>query len=716
VIMARNHYKDLSLSPCQIPDIVNETAPDSPPTPWENHHKLPNRFVNPFLPPSPSDSKNTDNVPTTPTTPIKQTSTETSSEHAKAASNSPETPPNPPPDLQIQPPDTQKQPQCSVGSSSHRKNSNLHLTPPLPYSDLFKTTAYPPKPASVSVPQTPLAPPHPFLRSKSLSSIRSNTDSSGNLNRFTRNYILPVAKWAYSPASKKKRNERPPYKIEYSVFKPLKSIPPVQSEKQFIILWRKIVQFETGKPFDFPENYISPAEFANLLESIVESVEVEDIRPERVAQGSSGSYFILNRKRNSSDPNSLYRAGIFKPKDEEPYGPLSPKWTKWLHRTLFPCFFGRSCLIPNLGYISEVAASVLDRQLLSYIVPYTEIIHLRSPTFYYSYFDRSEDLQALPLKIGSFQMFLEGYTIAADWFKLYPLPTDLTSLPQRLEIDVEVGDTDLDSKFVWSRSSLEQFREQLEKLVILDYIMRNTDRGLDNWMIKIEWDLITKSDKLTYRPRIKIGAIDSGLAFPWKRPDEWRSFPFGWLFLPLAIIGQPFSRNTRKTYLSLLTSKWWWEQTITQLREVFEKDNDFKERLWLQQVAVLKGQAFNVVEILKLSYAGPLELVRREDLYVWDDAVFIPDLDDGFERLPEWDTPNYTDYDENTPLIRSEVNGRPMSTLAEEEDICSTTQPISGYDYTVIHEHDRHDNKSSCKAIIERLEKGNSKPPVFTWC
>jgi hypothetical protein len=373
-------------------------------------------------------------------------------------------------------------------------------------------------------------------------------------------------------------------------------------------------------------------------------------------------------------------------------------------------------LIPNLGYISEVAASVLDRQLLSYIVPYTEIVHLRSPTFYYSYFDRSEDLQALPLKIGSFQMFLNGYTIAADWFKLYPLPTDLTSLPHCLEIEVEVGDTDLDSKFVWSKSSLEQFREQLEKLVILDYIMRNTDRGLDNWMIKIEWDLINKSDKLTYRPRIKIGAIDSGLAFPWKRPDEWRSFPFGWLFLPLAIIGQPFSRNTRKTYLSLLTSKWWWEQTITQLREVFEKDNDFKERLWLQQVAVLKGQAFNVVEILKLSYAGPLELIRREDLYVWDDSVFIPDLDEGLERLPEWDTPNHTDYDENTPLIHSEVNGRSMSILAEETDDCSTTQPISGYDYTVIHEHDRHDNKTSCKVIIERLEKGNNKPPVFTWC
>ena len=34
------------------------------------------------------------------------------------------------------------------------------------------------------------------------------------------------------------------------------------------------------------------------------------------------------------------------------------------------------------------------------------------------------------------------------------------------------------------------------------------------------------------------------------------------------------------------------------------KDNDFKERMWLKQLAVLKGQAFNIVEILKLTYAG----------------------------------------------------------------------------------------------------------------
>lgn len=144
-------------------------------------------------------------------------------------------------------------------------------------------------------------------------------------------------------------------------------------------------------------------------------------------------------------------------------------------------------------------------------------------------------------------------------------------------------------RFQWTDALQQNFREELEKLVILDYMMRNTgtssllspansDRGLDNWMIKICWhnhdnddahvngagsdtqnrngkngdhhSSMTKpvsdqplqspalvelrtSDTLTSRtaspqpaaPHIHIGAIDNSLAFPWKHPDEWRSFP-----------------------------------------------------------------------------------------------------------------------------------------------------------------------------------------------
>jgi phosphatidylinositol 4-kinase type 2 len=43
-----------------------------------------------------------------------------------------------------------------------------------------------------------------------------------------------------------------------------------------------------------------------------------------------------------------------------------------------------------------------------------------------------------------------------------------------------------------------------------------------------------------------------------------------------------------------------------------------------RQIAVMKGQAWNVVETLKTPDHGPLELTRRARVYVWDDLVDIP--------------------------------------------------------------------------------------------
>ena len=65
--------------------------------------------------------------------------------------------------------------------------------------------------------------------------------------------------------------------------------------------------------------------------------------------------------------------GVFKPKDEEPYGHLNPKWTKWMHKLCCPCCFGRSCLVPNQGYLSEAGASLVDQKLQLNIVPKTKV-------------------------------------------------------------------------------------------------------------------------------------------------------------------------------------------------------------------------------------------------------------------------------------------------------------------------------------------------------
>ena len=92
----------------------------------------------------------------------------------------------------------------------------------------------------------------------------------------------------------------------------------------------------------------------------------------------------------------------------------------------------------------------------------------------------------------------------------------------------------------------------------------------------------------------------------------------------MSLIGQPFSQKTRDHFLPLLTSKDWWSETQIALRRVFEQDSDFKERMFARQIAVMKGQAWNVVETLKTVDHGPLELTRRTRVCVWDDLVDVP--------------------------------------------------------------------------------------------
>lgn len=69
-------------------------------------------------------------------------------------------------------------------------------------------------------------------------------------------------------------------------------------------------------------------------------------------------------------------------------------------------------MIPNLSYISEAAACVLDRQLRTFLVPYTDVVKLSSKAFHYDYWDRRAYYRRhkpLPQKVGSFQVFLQGF-------------------------------------------------------------------------------------------------------------------------------------------------------------------------------------------------------------------------------------------------------------------------------------------------------------------
>lgn len=339
--------------------------------------------------------------------------------------------------------------------------------------------------------------------------------------------------------------------------------------------------------------------FDDVVESVKVAIEL-GVHPKMISQGSSGSYFARN-----SDGKVV---GVFKPKDEEPYASRNPKWTKWIHRNLFPCFFGRACLIPNLSYVSEAAAYVLDNRLRTNLVPYTDIVYLSSKSFHYDFWDRSayyRKRKPFPSKVGSFQVFLKGFKDANLFLRDYPWPDQTNSgfrpddAPRwrrkpwtetcrpssassdngaevRSEVRSMNGEEDTqaqDRGFFWTDGIKQSFREELEKLVILDYIMRNTDRGLDNWMVRVdeanqEVSIVSKPPKMNgdveerplgpvpmirkdtesrkpspspYRRQeamsvmskgraspasdtgpsasISIGAIDNSLSWPWKHPD-----------------------------------------------------------------------------------------------------------------------------------------------------------------------------------------------------
>ena len=403
-----------------------------------------------------------------------------------------------------------------------------------------------------------------------------------------------LERWAGEIASKFKINkvrgktdEEEQLEIQHSVFQAPEGMRPASAET-----------LDSDYFMDNQEDRMTKIGFDDVVESVRVAIEL-GVHPKMISQGSSGSYFARN-----SDGKVV---GVFKPKDEEPYATRNPKWTKWIHRNLFPCFFGRECLIPNLSYVSEAAAYVLDSRLRTNLVPYTDIVYLSSKSFHYDFWDRSNyyrKRKPLPAKVGSFQVFLKGFKDANLFLRDHPWPDQASSgfrpddAPSRKkkpwietcrpgtatsdEEDVlpsearsPTNEDENPRRFIWTASLQQSFREELEKLVILDYIMRNTDRGLDNWMIRVDTEsqeasIISEPPKMNgtvnarpiptsaagnntapkrsssspYKrqesmnassrsqtpsdvsrtPAISIGAIDNSLSWPWKHPDAVSHF------------------------------------------------------------------------------------------------------------------------------------------------------------------------------------------------
>jgi len=329
-------------------------------------------------------------------------------------------------------------------------------------------------------------------------------------------------------------------------------------------------------------------EFNDLIQEAEHAID-EGIFPERIYQGSSGSYFVRNRERKI--------IGVFKPKNEEPYGHLNPKWTKWMHKMCCPCCFGRSCLIPNQGYLSESGASIVDTKFGLGVVPKTKVVALASETFNYTAIDKAKarsvkfaterfpdtlgkNMRAgLPPKIGSFQCFVTNYKDADCWIRKFSEPGNEMA------------------------SSVEgQFQHLFERLVCLDYIIRNTDRGNDNWLIKYDKEKLD-----TPEDAIHIAAIDNGLAFPFKHPDEWRAYPYYWAWLPYA--DRPFSEETKTLLLHKLKDLNLVQDMVDELYQVFKHDKGFDKAMFEKQASVMRGQILNLCQALE-DNKSPLQLVQ----------------------------------------------------------------------------------------------------------
>lgn len=233
-----------------------------------------------------------------------------------------------------------------------------------------------------------------------------------------------------------------------------------------------------------------------------------------------------------------------------------------------------------------------------------------------------------PEKIGSFQLFVQNFRdsgqvmpeIEAAW---PTLPDDLRAA----------------------------FQREFERLVILDYIIRNTDRSADNWMIYIGWPLVDGAGTGTSgsgngtdtdtaepaewcllpestkgrRPVVKIAAIDNGLAFPFKHPDNIRAYPYSWLAHNLARL--PFSDQTCAEFIPILSDPCSWDSIIESLRQLFQADPfEYDERAFKKQMSILRGQLHNILEAL-IKRESPVELAQKTPIIIEEDEDFYVGAD-----------------------------------------------------------------------------------------
>ena len=153
-----------------------------------------------------------------------------------------------------------------------------------------------------------------------------------------------------------------------------------------------------------------------------------------------------------------------------------------------------------------------------------------------------------------------------------------------------------------SDATAREFQYKFERLVILDYIIRHTDRGNDTWLVKFVQSPITPPSE-----EIDVAAIDNGLAFPFKHPDSWRAYPYHWAWLTYAKV--PFSSEIKDQVLPMISDMNFTQDLCDDLFNLFKLDKGFDRHLFEKQMSVMRGQILNLCQALK-DGRSPLQLVQ----------------------------------------------------------------------------------------------------------
>ena len=98
---------------------------------------------------------------------------------------------------------------------------------------------------------------------------------------------------------------------------------------------------------------------------------------------------------------------------------------------------------------------------------------------------------------------------------------------------------------------------------------------------------------------VHIAAIDNGLAFPFKHPDEWRGLSIS---LGLGYVKRKFHflRKSKLLFSPLLSDMNFVQNELCDdIQRLFLQDKHSDRRLVEQQLSVMRGQILNLVQAMR---------------------------------------------------------------------------------------------------------------------